>query len=57
MTDISKHPLLKQCYELCLAIEELPASEMQTAAVVKASELMEAIDAATALSEKEGDQK
>lgn len=53
MTDISKHPLLKQCYELCLAIEELPASEMQTAAVVKASELMEAIDTAIAQSEKE----
>lgn len=38
--DIGKHPLLKQCYELCLAIERCGASLELTEAVTKASALM-----------------
>lgn len=44
MTDISKHPLLKQCYEVIQAIEECGASEKLTEAVTKAGKLLEAID-------------
>lgn len=44
MTDINKHPLLRQVYELGLAIEECGASEKLTVASLKASALMEAID-------------
>ena len=40
MVDISKHPLIRQAYELCLAIEKLPASVDQTNAVSLASALM-----------------
>lgn len=35
--NISKHPLIKQVYELCLAIEKLPASPEETNAVTLAS--------------------
>lgn len=45
MTDISRHPLLRQAYELSLAIERIPiACTEQTDACVKASELSTAID-------------
>ena len=42
--DISKHPLLKQAYEVCQAIERCGASVELSAAVTKASDLMFAID-------------
>lgn len=45
MVDISKHHLLRQCYELCHAIEECGASPALTAAVTKCSALLNAIDA------------
>lgn len=44
MTDIAKHPLLRQCYELMQAIEVCGASTELTNAVSKASELLAAID-------------
>lgn len=44
MVDISKHPLLKQCCDLCQAIEECGASEKLTKAVIMCSELMENLD-------------
>ena len=44
MTDISKHPILQECYELCVAIEECGASEKLTEASMKASNLLESID-------------
>ena len=44
MADITKHPLIKQAYEVCLAIEECGASEQLTAAVTMASALLDAID-------------
>ncbi|MCM6993461.1 DUF2829 domain-containing protein [Enterobacter roggenkampii] len=44
MTDISKHPLLKQAYEVCQAIELCGASTELTSAVTKASALLRAID-------------
>ncbi len=46
MTDISRHPLLRQCYELSLAIEACGASPELTNVTVKAGELMDAIAAA-----------
>lgn len=45
MADISKHPLLKECYELCLAIEKCGASPELTDASMKASNLMRSIEA------------
>ena len=45
--DIGKHPLLKQCYELCLAIECCGASLELTDAVTKASALMVEIEKLT----------
>ena len=45
--DIGKHPLLKQCYELCLAIERCGASLELTEAVTKASALMNEIEKIT----------
>jgi hypothetical protein len=42
-TDIKKHPLLEKAYNLCLAIEDLPASEQQTKVSLQASELVRAI--------------
>ena len=39
-TDISKHPLLKQAYDLCREIDTLPASVEQTFVVTKASQLL-----------------
>lgn len=45
--DIGKHPLLKQCYELCLAIERCGASLELTDAVTKASALMVEIEKLT----------
>jgi hypothetical protein len=43
MIDISKHELVKQAYELCLAIEKLPASKEQTEAAILATELLSSI--------------
>jgi len=42
--DISRHPILKEAYEVCQAIEESGASEKLTAAVIKAGDLMSSID-------------
>ena len=39
MVDISKHPILRQIYELCLAIEACGASTELTNAVALASAL------------------
>jgi len=44
MTDLSKHPVLKEAYDLIQAIEELGTGEKFTAAVIKASALMHSID-------------
>lgn len=44
MVDISKHHLLRQCYELCHAIEECGASPALTAAVTNCSALLNAIN-------------
>lgn len=44
MTDISRHPLLKQAYDVCQAIEQCGASVQLTHAVCKASNLLRAID-------------
>ena len=44
MTDISCHPLLKQAYDVCQAIEQCGASVQLTHAVCKASNLLRAID-------------
>ena len=44
MTDISSHPLLKQAYDVCQAIEQCGASVQLTHAVCKASNLLRAID-------------
>lgn len=40
MTDISKHKLIKDAYEVCQAIEKCGASVELTDAVSKASQLM-----------------
>lgn len=40
MTDINKHPLLKQAYEVCQAIEQCGASVELTNAVNKATALL-----------------
>lgn len=46
MTDILKHPALKLCYELSLAIERIPcAGSEQTDAALLADKLERAIDA------------
>lgn len=45
MTDISRHPLIKQAFDVCQAIEACGASVELTNAVGKASDLMRAIDA------------
>ena len=45
MTDISRHPLLKQAFEVCQAIEQCGASPELTRAVGRASDLMRALDA------------
>lgn len=44
MTQIDRHPLLEQAYEVCLAIEECGASVELTNAVTKASALLAALD-------------
>lgn len=44
MTDISRHPLLQQAYDVCLAIEECGASVELTNAVTKASALLATLD-------------
>ena len=44
MTDISRHPILRDCYEVCLAIERCGASEELTEATIKASALMAALE-------------
>lgn len=45
MVDISKHPLYKQIYELCQAIEVCGASPQLTNAVSLASDLYKSVDA------------
>lgn len=40
MTDISRHPILKQAYDVCQAIEQCGASPEITIAVIKASNLL-----------------
>lgn len=44
MTDISKHPLLRQAHEVCIAIEQCGASPQLTDAVIKASNLLKSLD-------------
>lgn len=44
MTDISRHPLLQQAFEVCQAIEACGASVELTDAVTKASALLAALD-------------
>jgi hypothetical protein len=44
MIDITKHPLLKQAYELCQEIEKLPASELATWCSVFAHRLLQDIN-------------
>lgn len=44
MVDINKHPLIRQAYELCHAIEACGASPKSTSAAIKASSLMSAIE-------------
>lgn len=46
--DISKHPIIKQAYEVCQAIEKCGASLEITDAVTKASALMQGIASAMA---------
>lgn len=43
-TDISFHPALKMCYDLCQEIEKLPASEEETRTVTLAGHLMDHIN-------------
>lgn len=43
MTDISRHPVLKQAYDVCQAIEKCGASPELTAAVTKASDLLQTL--------------
>lgn len=43
MVDIKKHPLIEEAYNVCHAIEECGASDKLTAAVIKASDLMQHI--------------
>lgn len=45
--DISKHPLLKRCSDLCHAIERCGASPELTDAVTQASALMVEIESVT----------
>lgn len=42
--NISKHPIHKEIYELCLEIEKLPASEQETKVVTMAGELHKSAD-------------
>jgi hypothetical protein len=44
MIDINKHPLLKEAYELCIAIEKCPPSPEMTRASEKASFLLKSIN-------------
>ena len=44
MTDILRHPLLTQCYELAGAIEDCGASEELTNATTKCNDLLRALD-------------
>ena len=45
MVDIARHPILEQAVEVCHAIEKCGASVELTNAVMKASALLQAIDA------------
>ena len=45
MTDISRHPLLTQAFDVCQEIEKCGASPQLTAAVTKASALLRDLDA------------
>ena len=45
MTNLAKHPLLMDCYNVCQAIEACGASPELTNAVSKASDLMRGIEA------------
>lgn len=44
MTQIDRHPLIRQAYDVCIAIEECGASVELTNAVTKASALMLDLD-------------
>lgn len=44
MTDIAKHPILKQCHDLGVQIEQCIASKPVTDASVMASELLNSLD-------------
>jgi len=45
MANISRHPLIKQAYEVCVAIEEIKeCSDAQTHAATLASALIESVD-------------
>lgn len=44
MTNITRHPLLQQAYDVCIAIEQCGASVELTNAVTKASSLMHDLD-------------
>lgn len=52
LIDINKHPLIKQAYEVCQAIEKCGASVELTDAVTKASALMQGIANAVSLLEE-----
>jgi hypothetical protein len=42
--NIERHPILKQCYDLCIAIESLGASPGLTEASLQASNLLRLLD-------------
>ena len=44
MTNLSRHPILKQCHEVCKAIEECGASKELTEASMKACTLLEELN-------------
>lgn len=44
MVDINKHPLIRQAYDLCHAIEACGCSSEITTAAIQASALMSAIE-------------
>jgi hypothetical protein len=42
--DISKHPLLRDVYDLMQMIEMFPASDHETATIIKAGEILDGVD-------------
>jgi hypothetical protein len=45
MANLNSHPLVRAAYEACLAVEKLPASAEQTAAISAVSALVDPIEA------------